>query len=350
MADAWPAAETSPRKAVGTDGRAKDYWVKDCYSAICERAYATMSRRGQSLQPPDEPVFYRSTWSSLVKFKIWVASYSSKFINHTVTAGSGTFDAWIEANKVIAFDPRTYTYTTNYPDKFPYFTNLATLGIAAHVPTNFFTVTFWRDIGGYVGEPDARIQSGYTRADYGFDGLRRILTNLYCIDGEVGIASQPGVVNYWGGIGDVEQSNTSTECSERMAAAKSEALGSGKFTETNQSWAGFFSIIDPVAEVAAWEAGQVKYQLVYPVINNTNPTLYKIAQLYTTVGGPHTFSEQVVILPLQNMNVSAHSYGESGFLSWGPVDCTNYEAGFSSKNYDYGNPITYIKLSGLKYP
>lgn len=358
MSDAWPAKLNSPRERVGT-GRAEDYWAKDCYSSICERASAGYAPRlgwDGRIPHPDAPHFFRSEHGNLMVMKHWITNYARFFIDPTQMGTNGNFNVWMDENKQVVFDYHTWTWKTNYPDSFPTFSNLQSLVTAANVPANFFSTTFWRDIGGFVDLPDAEILPGYDRSDYGWDGLRRVITNLYCAPALVRpIGLGVGVVNYWGGWGESTNVNV-TNCVERNEEARSMALGAGTFTLTNvHDFAGYWSGTSPTLLQSLWYAAKTKYE-VGLFHNVTTQVLTKTFKLYLTTSGNtyvpagrYTYAEDVVVNGLLTNGISANAYGESGFLGWPAIDCETNADTFFDASYELGDPIAYVEFSEFIY-
>lgn len=357
--DAWPAKLNSPRETVGT-GRAKDYWAKDCYSSICERAsagYAIKLGWNGRIPHPDAPRFFRSEHGNLWIMKHWVTNYARFFVDPTQMGTNGNFNVWMNENKQVVFDPHTYTWVTNYPDSFPTFSNLQSLVTAARVPANFFSVTFWRDIGGFADLPDDEILPGYDRSDYGWDGLRRVITNLYCAPAQARpIGLGVGVANYWGGYG--ESTNfSSTNCLERNEEARSMALGAGTYAYTNvHDFAGFLSRTSPDLFCSVWIAAKTKYDVgLFP--NVTTQVLTKAFKLYLTTSGNtfvpagrYTYAEDVVVNGLLTNGISANAYGESGFVGWpATIDCDTWMSSEFDASYKLDDPLAYVEFSGFIY-
>lgn len=175
---AWPASNVSPRALGGLDARnwddaaptggtkrigsLKDIWVGDIYHALWEKTVISQNlAAGSNLV---KATWYRTERANLVAFKQAFPGIAGGFVDFASTEAT-----------VVSY------MTTSGTQVLPTFT-VSNLLIRAGLPANYLTYTPYRMIGGY-GSLDgsvtpSNVQSGFTVKDYGWDGLKRMITNL----------------------------------------------------------------------------------------------------------------------------------------------------------------------------
>ena len=171
----------------------------------------------------------------------------------------------------------------------------------------------------------------------------------------------PGV--YMAGYGEFDIDSWYTNhsepptCAEMMAEAKKQALSN----VDTQAWVftGFGSYLDPVFGDALWGAGTESYEVFHSFGGNTNPPSYadmkfnlyvargENINMYAHYGCPQ-FAEIISAEPTETNGFSGYEYGETGFIKWPNVDCSNYTA-TAYETGGYGPPIAYVEFSDLKY-
>lgn len=177
---AWPASNQSPTDIHGNDGRnwndaaptggtkriasLKDLWVGDVYHALWEKTVISQNlTAGSNLV---KATWYRTERANLVAFKQAFPAIAGGFVDFAAT----------EATVV------SYMITSG-TQVLPTFT-VSNLLIRAGLPTNYLTYTPYRMIGGYGSLDGAvtpsNVAAGFTVKDYGWDGLKRMITNLTC--------------------------------------------------------------------------------------------------------------------------------------------------------------------------
>lgn len=177
---AWPASNMSPRATSGNTGRnwddaaptggtkriasLKDLWVGDVYHALWEKTIISQNiAAGSNLV---KATWYRTERANLVAFKQAFPGIAVRFVDFAAT----------EATVV------SYMITSG-ASRLPTFT-VSNLLIRAGLPTNYLTYTPYRMIGGYGSLEGAvtaaEVAVGFSPKDYGWDGLKRMITNLTC--------------------------------------------------------------------------------------------------------------------------------------------------------------------------
>jgi hypothetical protein len=159
----WPAASTSPRLAVGTNGCvAKDFWSLNVYSSLVERASAIHG------SPPPFPSFWRFERANLVGYKTWIYNACSYFVDPVTTSYGENYSVWLSTN-----------------DSFPRLTPAVIL-LRANLPSNYFSYTPWRALN---------------EATNGWDGLRLLISMLKIYESAASVVDVHGKsganTNFW---------------------------------------------------------------------------------------------------------------------------------------------------------
>lgn len=135
-----------------------------CGKGLAER-YRALESSVAILPKCDSQQHFLQTWkSSTVGI---VPSYVD--MNKQV---NGTFNSWF-STPIIATNPPS----TNWSSSFPMLT-VTGLIARSDLPTNYFTYTPWRVLGNPGPGADPYVQSGKTAADYGWQNVLLVITNL----------------------------------------------------------------------------------------------------------------------------------------------------------------------------
>lgn len=254
---AWPASNVSPRALGGLDARnwddaaptggtkrigsLKDIWAGDIYHGLWEKTVISQNiAAGSNLV---KATWYRTERANLVAFKQAFPGIATGFVDFAETPSS-----------VASY------MTTSLTQVLPTFT-VSNLLIRAGLPTNYLTYTPYRMIGGYGSLDGAvtpsNVQAGFTVKDYGWDGLKRMITNLTCTQVRP-TCNSFGRNTAWSGCGTTPYQKT---CYDYIPAGSyTEAAGVAGASPTVQSNCRFVGL--PYYQAAfSWMGGQCEISI-----------------------------------------------------------------------------------------